>query len=97
MKKVNLFPPPLPKLKKASVALKGAAAKKTAKALFKEQEFADKRYKRTRDMEDIREAQRAAHEYKYVDDQGNPAPEAPQAYRNRIFLRDQLGKTITRR
>ena len=98
MMKLPLFPPPPPKIKKATVQRKGLAKQRALKALDKQQETADKRYKRVRAMEDFREQQRTAHEHKtVVNEHGVAVPEPAQEYRTRIFLRDQLATTITRR
>ena len=98
MMKLPLFPPPPPKIKKATVQRKGLRAQQTLKRLDKQQETADKRYKRARAMEDFREQQRLAHEHRtVVNEHGVAVPEPAQEHRNRIFLRDQLATTITRR
>lgn len=88
MMKVPLFPPPPPKIRKAAVIKKGTAAQRLLRALDKQQETAEKRYKRQRELEAAREKQRLAHEY--------VAGEPAQEYRNRIFQRDQLATTIRR-
>ena len=98
MMKLPLFPPPPPRVRKAAVAKKGTKAQALLKALDKQQETADKRFKRQRAMEDFREQQRVAHERKELkDEHGNVIGYEPsQKYRERIFLRDQLATTIRR-
>ena len=96
--KLPLFPPPPPKIKKATVQRKGLAKQRALKALDKQQETADKRYKAQRKLEDFREQQQTAHEHRTVVKEHRVAvPEPAEAYRNRLFLRDQLATTITRR
>ena len=97
MMKIPLFPPPPPKVKKATVQRKGLKAQQLLKALDKQQETGEKRYKRQRAMEDFREQQRVAHEHRtVVNEHGAAVSEPPEAYRNRIFMRDQLATTIRR-
>ena len=95
--KLPLFPPPPPRVRKAAVAKKGAKAQTLLKALDKQQETADERFKRQRATEDFREEQRVRHERRTtVDEHGNAHQEPSQEYRNRIFMRDQLASTIRR-
>ena len=97
MMKLPLFPPPPPRIRKAAVAKKGTKAQQLLKALDKQQETADKRYKRQRALEDFREEQRARHEHRtVVDEHGNAHQEPSQEYRNRIYMRDQLATAIRR-